>query len=164
MLLTAEEWLAHAQKNRQGSSSAQKSGGKQKPHGGGGDKDKGAANAAPRRAGNCRNCRYCEKAGHWAKECHKAAHDCERRREVANVAVAEEEEGPGLLMAKVCLLTQISGDTCAQEVNLNEERVIPVPSPSGVWYLDSGVSSHMTGVRDMFSTMDESMHGTVRNH
>jgi hypothetical protein len=47
-------------------------------------------------------------------------------------------------------------------VNLNEEHVIPVPSPSGVWYLDSGASSHMTGARDMFTTLDEFMHGTVR--
>jgi hypothetical protein len=45
-------------------------------------------------------------------------------------------------------------------VNLNEERMILVPS--GVWYLDSGASSHMMGVCDMFTTLDESVHGTVR--
>jgi hypothetical protein len=26
---------------------------------------------------------------------------------------------------------------------------------SGVWYIDSGVSSHMTGVRDYFSSLEE---------
>jgi hypothetical protein len=84
-----------------------------------------------------RNCRYCGKAGHWAKECRKAARDREKRGEVANVVVAEEEEGPGLLMAQVCSLTQISGDTGVQEVNLNEERVIPVRhhQVSGTWTL-----------------------------
>jgi hypothetical protein len=46
-------------------------------------------------------------------------------------------------------------------VNLNEERMIPVPSPSGIWYLDSGASSHMTGTRDMFTTLDEFVHGTI---
>jgi hypothetical protein len=65
-----------AQQSGQVSSSAQKNGGKQKPQGGGGDKDKGAANATPRRAGKCR---YCGKAGHWAKECRKAAHDRKKR-------------------------------------------------------------------------------------
>jgi hypothetical protein len=49
-----------------------------------------------------------------------------------------------------------------QAVFLNEEKVIPVPSPDGVWYFDMGGSSHMTGVRQMFSSLDESVHGTVR--
>jgi hypothetical protein len=101
LLLTAEEWAACVQQTGQGSLSAQKNGGKQKPHSGG-DKEKGAANAAARRADNYR---YCSKAGHWAKECHKAARDREKRGEVANVTIAEEEEGPGLLMAQVCSLT-----------------------------------------------------------
>jgi hypothetical protein len=47
-------------------------------------------------------------------------------------------------------------------VNLNEEWVVHVPSPDGVWYLDSSASSNMTGCRDMFSTLDETVHGTVR--
>jgi hypothetical protein len=64
LLLTAEQWAARAQQSGQRSSPPQKNGGKQKPQGSGGDKEKGTANAAPRRAGNCR---YCGKAGHWAK-------------------------------------------------------------------------------------------------
>jgi hypothetical protein len=100
MLLTAEQWAARAQQSGQRSSPAQKNSGKQKPQGSGGDKDKGAANAVPQHTGNCR---YCGKAGHWAKECRKAAHDHERRGEVANLVDTEEEEEeeekPGLLMA-----------------------------------------------------------------
>jgi hypothetical protein len=49
-----------------------------------------------------------------------------------------------------------------QAVFLNKEKVIPVPSSDGVWYFDTGASSHMTGVRQMFSSLDESIHGTVR--
>jgi hypothetical protein len=47
-------------------------------------------------------------------------------------------------------------------VNLTEEWVVHVPSPDGVWYLESGAGSHMMGCCDMFSTLDETMHGTVR--
>ena len=47
-------------------------------------------------------------------------------------------------------------------MNLNEEKVIPVPSPDGIWYLDSGASSHMTRCREMFTVLDESVHDTVR--
>jgi hypothetical protein len=46
-------------------------------------------------------------------------------------------------------------------VNLNEERVVPMLSPIGAWYQDSGASSHMMGCRDMLATLDESVHGTV---
>ena len=49
-----------------------------------------------------------------------------------------------------------------QAVFLNEEKVIPVPSPDGVWYFDTGASSHMTGVRQVFSSLNETVHGTVR--
>ena len=49
-----------------------------------------------------------------------------------------------------------------QAVFLNEEKVIPVPSPDGVWFFDTGASSHMTGERHMFATLDETVHGTVK--
>jgi hypothetical protein len=49
-----------------------------------------------------------------------------------------------------------------QAVFLNEEKVIPVPSPDGLWYFDTGASSHMTGLRHVFATLDDTVHGTVR--
>ena len=74
----------------------------------------------------------------------------------------EEDERPGLYMAQVCTLTSDGDTSAAQEVNLNEEKVIFVPSLDGIWYLDSSASSHMTGCREMFMVLDESVRGTVR--
>lgn len=37
-----------------------------------------------------------------------------------------------------------------------------MPCPDGVWFFDTGASSHMTGERHMFSTLDDSVHGTVK--
>jgi hypothetical protein len=65
-------------------------------------------------------------------------------------------------MAQVCTLVHASDIVDAQEVNLIEEWVVHVPSPDGAWYLESGAGSHVTGCRDMFSTLDETVHGTVR--
>lgn len=50
-----------------------------------------------------------------------------------------------------------------QAVFLNEERVVPITTRAqGVWYLDTGASSHMTGVCDAFVNLDETVHGSVR--
>lgn len=49
-----------------------------------------------------------------------------------------------------------------QAVFLNEEKVIPVPCPDGVWFFDTSTSSHMTGERHMFSTLDDNVHGTMK--
>jgi hypothetical protein len=61
----------------------------------------------------------------------------------------------------VCALGEAHVDA-AEAVYLNEDRVIPVPSVDGLWYLDTGASSHMTGERGMFSSLDESVRGKVR--
>uniref|UniRef100_A0ACD5XRG8 Uncharacterized protein n=1 Tax=Avena sativa TaxID=4498 RepID=A0ACD5XRG8_AVESA len=175
LLLSEEEWKARQQQRGQGSSSSgQKGYPKQKVQSG--DKDKGATSAptggnggTPRRHGNCR---YCGKAGHWAKECRKAQRDRERKNEVANLA-EEQGEPPALLLASIDVVTEAPEATMVQAapvtvavgtqaVFLNEEKVVPVPAAAGVWYLDTGASSHMTGVRDAFVTLDESVKGSVR--
>ena len=47
-------------------------------------------------------------------------------------------------------------------VFLNVEKVIPIEGADGIWYLDTGARSHMTGGRQMFTMLDETMHGTVK--
>ena len=65
------------------------------------------------------------------------------------------------MMAAVttCFTTSI---VAPQQVHLNEEKVHPEISPPGLWYFDTGATSHMTGDRGMFSTLDESVQGTVK--
>ena len=67
----------------------------------------------------------------------------------------------GLRMAMVTdvVTTEI---TTPQAVFLNEQKVIPFPSPNGVLFFDTGTRSHMTGERGMFAALDETEHGTVK--
>ena len=39
---------------------------------------------------------------------------------------------------------------------------MPIPATVGVWHLDTGASSHMTGARASFVTLDEKIKGSVR--
>jgi hypothetical protein len=45
-------------------------------------------------------------------------------------------------MIKTCSLVMAAGGASSQAMNLNVERVIPVPSPNRFWYLDSGASKY----------------------
>jgi hypothetical protein len=155
LYLTEEEWLARAT-NRQPGSGGSGSGSKpaHKPKH---DSRKTVRNTAyntgkgERRKGNCR---YCGKTGHWAKECRKAKRGHEQQQ--ANLAQAAEEEAPALMMA---IVTESKEN---QAIFLNEEKVIPMPSLDGLWYFNTGASSHMTGLRQVYATLVNTVHGTVK--
>jgi hypothetical protein len=70
------------------------------------------------------------------------------------LAQAAEEEASAMTMA---IATEVEPQ---QAVFLNEEKVIPVPD--GLWYFDTGASSHIMGLRHVFATLDDTVHGTVR--
>jgi hypothetical protein len=151
LLLTEEKWAARQQQRSGNSFSGEKKGrpqGKPKSPGGGdgGKAPQEGGGSSERRKGNCN---YCGKPGHWAKECRKAQRDWERKNH-------EDAHEGGLLMA---IVNEI---VAPQAVFLNEEKVIPVPSPDGVWFFDTRASSHMTGERDVFATLDDTVHGTVK--
>jgi hypothetical protein len=135
LLLTEEEWAARQQQHSSGSFSGEKKGrpqGKPKsPSGGDGGKapQEGGGSSEHRKG----NCNYCGKPGHWAKECRKAQRDRERKKhETANLIQHEDGHEGGLLMA---VINEI---VTPQAVFLNEEKVIPVRSPDGVWFFDTG--------------------------
>jgi hypothetical protein len=74
LYLTEEEWRARAGRREHGGSSGGGNSGGKKPRGKGhADRGKDGARAGNGRGGPRRdgNCRYCGKAGHWARECRK---------------------------------------------------------------------------------------------
>ena len=160
LLLTEEEWHERERRRQSGggSSGGGYKGGKGKPKpkpptGAGGGQPHGGA---PKRKGNCRKC---GKWGHWARECYGKPK--QERREEANVAQVEEVEEPGLLMAVLDAPEEIT-IAALQVVFLNEEKVVPKDVGDGSWYADTGASSHMTGRKELFPTLDETVRGTVR--
>nr|XP_045084396.1 uncharacterized protein LOC123493968 [Aegilops tauschii subsp. strangulata] len=174
LLLTHEEWLAREKLGGGGGSSTGGGGGggknkspaKPKSQGGG----KGALGNAGA-GGSCRSCgkkkkgkcHHCGIPGHWKKECRTWLRKQEQKGkpEQANLAQADAEHDHGLYMAVVTTI-DTSHLVAPQEVYLNEEKVMPVPSPNGVWFFDAGASSHMTGDGRVFLALDETVRGTVR--
>ena len=88
-------------------------------------------------------CYNCEEFGHFANECknEKKPRVCE---EAANVTA--EESNLFMAFTKDVLLQGV------QEMTLQD----------GVWYLDTGASSHITSKRSFFHSIDENQHGVVR--
>lgn len=102
--------------------------------------------------------------GHYAGECHKPKREKDQKSEQSpevNMAKIEDDE-PALLFTK-----------CENQregmMLLNEEGVVPRlnqensdRAESKLWYLDNGVSNHMTGQRSKFKELDEGVTGQVR--
>jgi hypothetical protein len=174
LLLTEEEWAAR-QRQRGGQPTGKSTPkGKQQqsgPSSGSGSGEKGSG-SSDRRKGNCR---YCGKAGHWAKECRKAKRDRERGIAV-NLTEADEEEEHLLLMAMDCDEVALTSATdvvnltvpsSGERVFLNEERARVelrqhINDTDTAWYLDTGASNHMTGDELVFAELSKKVSGTVR--
>ncbi|KAJ9551322.1 LOW QUALITY PROTEIN: hypothetical protein OSB04_015367 [Centaurea solstitialis] len=104
-------------------------------------------------------CFNCDEYGHYASEC-KAP---KRNDGEANLTQTQEEE-PALLLS-VCGEKTEKNDTM---VLLNEDKVFPSRNEAknekgeDIWYLDTGASNHMTGVKEFFAEVDETITGQVR--
>ncbi|KAK8951630.1 hypothetical protein KSP39_PZI004097 [Platanthera zijinensis] len=105
-------------------------------------------------------CFYCHKMGHYASECRSKKKDNEDR---AHMAEAFEDIEPALLLAEG---EEDHPKMVCSNFLLNEENVQPGIFPGDVeksdWYLDTGASNHMTGCKDFFSSLDETVRGKVK--
>ncbi|GJU50602.1 zinc finger, CCHC-type containing protein [Tanacetum coccineum] len=100
-------------------------------------------------------CYNCQEYGHYAAECTNPR----RERSHENNLIREENE-PALLLSAL----EDKG-----EVFLNEENVNPrlktgngVVDQSKLWYLDTGASNHMTGDKEKFRDLNETVQGYVK--
>lgn len=78
------------------------------------------------------------------------------------MALVDDDE-PALLMAKL-------DEGNAEQKIVDERRVVPTlltdkeeqGNDSVIWYLDNGANNHMTGSREKFADLDESVTGKVK--
>jgi hypothetical protein len=104
--------------------------------------------------------RNCDKKGHGAKDCRMPC------KEQANLT--EEKDEDSLLMAQVSEIIVDPAPPLSGSLNLNELTVHAYLCSSGSdehmegWYLDTGVSSHITGREEAFSLLNRVVGGTVR--
>ena len=77
-----------------------------------------------------------------------------------------QAEEPALLLATVnaVRVQEATRRVQSQVVNLNEKKVVRADrdEDDDVWVLDTGASNHMTGRRDVLTSLDTSIGGTVR--
>jgi transposase InsO family protein len=187
LLLTHEEWMAKLKIGggfgEKGSSS--NSGGSNAGAGnkrGGGVRGRGRTNSsAPRQAPGAGEgmgqpkksgkCNYCNKKGHWAKECRS------RIRDEAHLAQATQEEDgdnePALLMARGLLTSDPLSSPPRTAGGRRPLEVVEVKvfaqldageddRDESVWHLDTGATNHMSGCRLAFHNLDSKIHDTVK--
>ena len=88
-------------------------------------------------------CYNCEEFGHFADECKN-----EKKPRVGEETVNLTAEESNLFMAYT------------EDVLLQGVQDIKIQD--NLWYLDMGASSHMTGIKSYFNTIDENIRGVIR--
>ena len=88
-------------------------------------------------------CYNCQEFGHFADEC-------------------KNEKKPRVREETVNLTTEESNLFMAYTEDVLLQGVQDMKVQENLWYLDTGASSHMTGIKSYFNTIDESIRGVIR--
>ncbi|XP_013632480.1 PREDICTED: uncharacterized protein LOC106337928 [Brassica oleracea var. oleracea] len=99
------------------------------------------------------NCDYhgeCDKIGHFAATCPDRLLKLQETQETRK---DETQEVDGLMMHKVVYLNEQNVQPKVFESSMDWDRI---------WYLDNGASNHMTGNKNYFKSIDETITGKVR--
>lgn len=168
VLLTEQEWTARMKKKEPQDTSPGKKGagsssspkkqrrgkrGGQGCSGEGSSGKDGGAPAASRDRSSVR-CFNCDNYGHYAKECRKPRRE---RRQEAHVAEAQEEPVLLLATASAMVTTAAPGTIVLDEPHAQlhvgrHEQLSP-----DRWFLDTGASNHMSGRREFFTDLDDTV-------
>lgn len=101
-------------------------------------------------------CFRCDKKGHYASSCPDRLLKLQEAAESHgkdNRNNSDTQEAEELMVNEVVYLN---------EKNVNPQVFETCSDRDNVWYLDNGASNHMTGNRNHFKTIDESITGKVR--
>ncbi|XP_074352744.1 uncharacterized protein LOC141691892 [Apium graveolens] len=149
LLLTREEWLKRSNKGATESSQTWRNKNTGGVQGGRGGRDKSRV-----------RCFNYLGYGHYAADYRKSKKEKDTKIK-ANLALVQDDE-PALLFTK-------TNEGEGKALLLNEGDVVPklidsinTKIESNVWYLDNGASNHMTGERNKFKELDESVTGKVK--
>ncbi|CAA6654616.1 unnamed protein product [Spirodela intermedia] len=97
-------------------------------------------------------CYNCQGMGHYSNECRNPKKERPKSEGVDQANVIKEEPAEiSLLMAHE-----------EGKIEVLIQGILQTDLQKGMWYLDTGTSSHMTGLKSLFYELDEAYNGKVR--
>lgn len=115
-------------------------------------KDRGKGRKEEKGEDEVRKCFYCNKKGHYKRDCRKRKMD-EQRKEVKGTSREQRTESANVARERKSEAQSESSDGDDDDDEL--ALTVDAPSSSQGWIVDSGASCHMTGDKSLFLSYKE---------